>query len=327
MNSTSIPEFSGYQLIAKLEEIGFKYVGRSIGGLGVIINLFFLFVYSNKTLRNLYSFQWCHCFTNMVVCLFASLVLETIKQNTDTNTYELIIVNFIINLPFRMALTASVFSDVLRVINRYSDLIKKETFLSKLSKLANLAICFGLGVAVFLPTYIGMKIKASKSSGMSYWELNEFGTSQYFSFYVLFLFFIETLIPLIILTTLNLLSVRYYRRDRYERIRYQITITGLKKIELRFTRTVLRLNMILIVSRGLDMIIETIFRLTLIGILLVDYKTEILIRGFKQLSFCILIAVHAFESLVYLKMDQNIKRVVSELFQRNNRNLAVSIEI
>lgn len=304
---------SFYRIIKQIDKILITYIMRSIGGLGFITNLFFLYVYSNKTLKNLYVYQWCHCFTNMVVCLFVSIYFEITK---DSESYYFLIICFLITFfLLRTALNASLYSDLLRVFNRYSSLTNRKNFLSKLSKWSNLGICFGLAMSIRIPTYIGINIEKSETQEKFFWNMNDFGYSNLWIIYLLLTALIDPLILLIISTILNILSIQCYRKATLEKKRLQHSIDKTKKKELRFTKTVLIVNIIYILSRCFEMICRIIFSLTLSETVRVSSEIEILVKGVTDFSYTVLIAVHAFESLIYLKMDVNVKKVVVKIFK------------
>lgn len=306
-----------YLTTIQIDEILNNYINRLISGLGFITNLSFLFVYSNKKLKGLYSYQFCHCLCNLMVCLVGSLHSPLLKQKIDSNYYYLIFNILIDNFPLRIVLIASGYSDILRILNRYLDLTKKRNIFSHLSKLVNLVLCQGFAIIVCLPAYFGIKIVESNSNGMYFWELNEFGSTKFYIIYVLTVFLIETVIPLTLLTTLNAMSIRRYRQNTLERRRLQTTIKHIKKIEIRFTKTVLILNIILIVSRGLDMIIGVITRIIIFGEVEISRESGILFDTSRTFIFSILFFVHAFESIFYLLMDRNIKGAVTEILNCN----------
>lgn len=304
-----------YQIIEYINEILVGYGNMSIGFLGFTINIIFLFVYSNKTLKGLYSFQWCHGFANVVVCLLVGVHLGVFESKKEANYYELIIRSLIIPFSLKIALIASGFSDVLRIYNRYSDLTRKKSILSGMSKLANLAICFGLGIIFCLPLYFGIKIEQvkiekSQIEELYFWNSNEFLSSNYFVIYL-----IEPLTPLIILTILNILSVKRYHEDTRERP--QSGMTGKKKAELQFTKTVLMLNVMWILARSFEVTGWLLYCLVATETLKISPESKILIKAFRDISFSILIAAHVFEPFIYLIMDQNIKRVVLKIFKRD----------
>ena len=303
-----------YQILTQMNGVLYNYISRTICGLGFITNLFFLFVYSNKKLKGIYSYQFCHCLCNLVVCFIGSFYSPFLQQKTNAS-YFFLIFNFFVYLPLRIALIASGYSDVLRILNRYLFLKKKKIFLSELSKLKNLGCCLGFGTVLLLPVYFAIKIVKSKSKGKFYWEFNEIGLTKYFTIYLLALLLIEIVIPLVILTILNIRSIRFYQEDRLVRQRLQIMITEIRKKELRFTRTVLLLNIILIASRGLDMITTLMTRIVVVGEMEISRDSNILLDLSRTISLSILFFVHAFESFIYLKMDKNIKQLVAGFFK------------
>ena len=75
------------------------------------------------------------------------------------------------------------------------------------------------------------------------------------------------------------------------------------------------MNIILIVSRGLDIIATIITGTLSLDGIEITRESDILLIWSKTFSLCILFFVHAFESLIYLKMDKNIKQVVAGILK------------
>lgn len=109
----------------------------------------------------------------MVVCFVAIFVTELIPQKQEADYDELIFFHFIILTASRMALMASAY-----FLGLFACL--QSIFMSQLSK----GICFGFGIAVFVPVYFGIVIEESDTEGMFIWKLNEFGSSKYFIIYL-----------------------------------------------------------------------------------------------------------------------------------------------
>ena len=169
---------------------------------------------------------------------------------------------------------------------------------------------------VTLPIYFGIKIEKCETEEKYYLETNEFALSRIIYINIA-IFFVGTVIPLTLLTILNIYSIRKYRQIIIEKKRLRVNTEEISKGELRFTKTVITLNAIWIVSRCLDLIITVIYKFSVRQILQVNLESIILIEALRNFSNLIMIIVHSIEPLVYLKMDRNVRGVVWALFKWN----------
>ena len=312
-----------FQMLKKFFDSYDEYANRSIGGIGFVINFIFLFIFSKNAFNGRYNYQWCHTICNIAVCIIASIRVQLLSQKEDSTFYYLIY-SVYVSFLVRIFLIASVLSDILLIFSRFALLSNKKYFLSELSRMANLGFSFGVGISAILPFYIASKIVKSEKEGIYFWEVNEFGKSQFFLIYLLALFFFETVIPLTFLTILNILSIRQYQTIVSRRRRIIRACLKIEKAELRFTKTVLTLNIIWVISRILDMIIGILNRMVLTEIISLDSELKIVYDFLRDFIFSILYIVHAFEPLVYMIVDKQIRNVVVKILRLNKvRNIMI----
>jgi len=75
---------------------------------------------------------------------------------------------------------------------------KSNSYFAKISKKANLLICYLIGIALVLPFYFGGVLVETENENFSYWKLSQFGSSLGFKAYVLLLFLAESVMVVII---------------------------------------------------------------------------------------------------------------------------------
>jgi hypothetical protein len=183
-----------------------NYINRTFGGVGILVNLFFVILLSHRTLRNkIYDFLWCRQFTSLMACL--SIVASFGLCFDCSYDFE-----WLAYFPWHAAVTIRVFSlasfisDILLISNRYFEVCRKTTFLKRLSKKLNLFLCLMISFSFFLPLYFPVYVVKNPLNGTFKLSFNVFGASVYFKVYFLILFLIETIIPLSVFLWLNIVS-------------------------------------------------------------------------------------------------------------------------
>ena len=123
-----------------------NYVCRVVTGLGIIFNMCLLRLLLNKRLTHtMYNYLWSRAFCNMIVCLFGLVYMDFPRQIiSQLPYYRLIYQAYMITALIRTAFLASAVSDILLVLNRYFNILNKKNFLSEISKVANLLICYSI---------------------------------------------------------------------------------------------------------------------------------------------------------------------------------------
>lgn len=91
---------------------------------------------------------------------------------------------------------------------------------------------------------------------------------------------------------------------------HQVQMNDIINPELIFTKTVLILNTIWVVSRVLDMVTNMLFRLTITENVQILLDSLILIEALRNFSNLILFTAHSLESFIYFKMDNRIRGLV-----------------
>lgn len=103
-----------------------------------------------------------------------------------------------------------------------------------------------------------------------------------FKIYYVTIFLYESLILLVVLTVLNIYSVQKFRKIIRSR---EFIRNEYKTYELNFTKTVLILNFISIITRELDLICGVARRIEFFGMIEITYKTKEFII-FLQFMYC-----------------------------------------
>jgi len=153
MNFTSIASSSF--------EFKFNYINRIIGFLGVILNSLGLVIMINKTLIHpMYKFTWGRTFCNWFICFLGCGWVQTLTYGQPGGYYQKVYQMYIFGFPLRMVFFASSISDLILILNRYFVITERKVWLLKISKLANLAICYVFSICIWVPFYFAFHLEA-----------------------------------------------------------------------------------------------------------------------------------------------------------------------
>jgi len=199
------------------------------------------------------------------------------------------------------------------MLNRFLEIIRKRSFISRMPKTLILSICIFIPFSFAVPLFFSIKIVKSPDTGYYFRQISD-PYSDFVLYYGQFLFLFETIIPIIVLFILSVVSVYKFR------VRMQIHSTlsmdqaRAKKAEFRFTKMTLTLSTICIISRILDMITSLLFRMTSLNIKLFTTYDSTILHLLKSITDLILCSVKAFDGIIYLKMDKNIWKLILKTF-------------
>jgi hypothetical protein len=303
-----------YYNISEITYILLNYVNRFVSGSGFFLNLIFLRILLDRSLKNtLYNYLWTRSFTNFIVCFLGAGRMKWPDQYSKKSLYQLIYGIYISGLALRIALFASSLSDVLLVINRNSNIVKRQFFLSRISKLTNLCLCYTISACLVLPCFFPLDIVKSENDNAYYWIFNKFGSSEYFKVYLIVTFTISTLLIVILLFILNVISVTKFREIMASLTRER------RKAEIaqaRFTKFSLVLSVICLIASTLDLISGIGKILVLADPTEYTHQSIILVEFFGEFANMVLFCSHGYECLIYLIIDSNLKKCLMGFFKQ-----------
>lgn len=128
-NLSSNESYPISELVMALDQVNgivTNYASRGISIVGILVNLFNLLVLWKIRLdKKFYDCLFCRCLSNLVVCLLGSLHNEQHCMRC-LGDYKVIILQVYIYYPLsRISLMASIFCDVLLILNRFLLLFNK----------------------------------------------------------------------------------------------------------------------------------------------------------------------------------------------------------
>ncbi len=294
------------------------YLTRAFGGIGICTNLLLVIVLLHKSLAHrIYTFFWCRVVSSLIVSIFGVALLPACSCY---DAYWLILYRLLTNLGSRGALIASFICDIFLMLDRYSEITKKKNYINKMPRKLNILIALSVGFIMVLPGVFSVNIypdQVANSTTISTYstELSQFGTSSVFLAYSLALVLVENVLPVLIMIFLNAVSVSKFKRLMYTHGHLTRNQTDAKKREVRFTKMILILSSICIVSRLMDMISSMAYRVTILNPAMFSQATIDLTVFFRNLTNLCLYAVNSLDALVYFKMDTNLWKIILNFFK------------
>ncbi len=267
MNNTNSTELNIQDEWAKEgAQILASYVVRAVGGFGIVLNAFYAKILFDKSLKHkIYDFFLCRVLCNGIVCLFVAGYIQMCFE-CESYSYWFIFYEIYINANgIRVVSFASLLSDIFLILNRYLEITKKNiVFWNRMSKKCLIFLCFFLPFLATVPAYFAFKIE-KLPNGFFVKKLSSFGTSNIFNIYSIAMLIIDTISPVVLTIILNAVSIYKFRKQM--RIHHNLTSKQKKenKTEKHYSKLVIILTTVCIISRILDLATTILFRLSIIN--------------------------------------------------------------
>jgi len=296
------------------------YAIRVIGLCGTVLNtLLALLLFSRHLQHSIYNFLWARTVFNLILSLlvttYAGSCLTCEFKSNHFGAYGY----YISQVPLRVALLASLISDVLLILNRFFEIVsfRKKHLIADLSKKCIFIVCLAPPALISVPFYFSVNVVQTGNASDSFvMQLTEIGASQFFYFYNIALFFVETVAPVVALTVLNLISVYKFRKLMANKKLLTVDRGGTRHAEIKFTLMVFILTSICILAHVFDLVVVVIHRMWILEPSLSSRKPWELIVFVREYANIFLYVVHALDGLVYLKMDKNLWSLILKMFRR-----------
>ncbi len=313
MHATNITTFA--QSVSFFESI--SYLNRLIGLVGVILNVLVLIVMSNKSLLHpLYNFFRCRQFVNLIVCVLGCGWVDQLDIDIPNAYSRKFYVYYIFGVPFRTAMTSSAISDLILSLNRYYIITNRTTFLIRISKLRNLAICLLFPICIYIPYFFIYEIQSTNNENEFVLKLTDLSNSIPFRVYLVATGLFEPFISILALGFVNTLSAIYFRKNMIRKGHLLKNRTTTKRTEVAYTKTVFILSTICFVTRTIDALVAILVRLTILKIIKFSDVIESRIMFLHEVSCLLILSAHAFDIIVYIAMDSNLRRCTQDFFRQ-----------
>jgi len=214
----------------------------------------------------------------------------------------------------RIVTVASSISDVILILNRFYVITEKPVRLLEISKITNLSICLGISFFLYLPLYFTFELVSIGSDGMFVFKLNYFGQSNIFKVYAVLTLFNEIFMSVLVLGFIQVISVFKFREKMIRKSLLLRNRTEPQRADRMFTKMVFILTTICLVTRSIEAINSVIIRIVMLRIYKMTDSTKYHLMVFNDITFIVLFSAHAFDILVYLIMDPNLRMSTREFF-------------
>ena len=146
-----------------------------------------------------------------------------------------------------------------------------------------------------------------------YGAVTEFAYTNTFKIYVICIFLLETVIPIVLLAVFSLVAMAKFNQ-RVKRYQGASGLIGdaerLKREDVQFLRLILFIMAIFFTTRSVDMIAGIFLRFRAFIFDDTDYKRDAIIYLVRQLAFLLLFTAHAFNSIFYYGKNSKLKQIL-----------------
>ena len=304
------------------------YLITIVSSMGLILNLIGIKMMLSKSLKHdFYKFLLFKTTCDSLVCLFGIGYLNndclSCLSNTN-NTYGALFYQlYIIKMPVRVTLLVSALAEIyltfkrmtyLSINNQSNSNVKKTKNIPNIYIMLNI-ILFPISIAV-LP-YFAIQIKEINQTGIYFFNTTNFGKSEFYRFYALGALVAESVLPIMLLTLLNLGVLVKFKKRMKKKLRFCTnTADFIKRSEINFTKMILILTGVFIITHFLDLLGSIENRLILCFAVEFTPPLKSILNLFRQLTYLFLYIQYAFNIVIYIANDQNLLKAFRELWPK-----------
>lgn len=177
----------------------------------------------------------------------------------------------------------------------------------------------------YIPNSFAFQIRKLTDSPIEtrgYWTKTDFGRTNIFKIYIILIYLFKGILPLVMLISFNLKSLLRFKTllETIEGGNNQCNVSmisfredqnqdghmvAIKKLNTRFTRMVISLTFICILTRFFDVAVGSFFVQKIV--FSVDFINVFLEQLLLALNVFVLITAHALDGLLYYYYDENMK--------------------
>ncbi len=176
---------------------------------------------------------------------------------------------------------------------------------------------------IFLPCYSVVFVVKDPLTGVFKFTFNDFGLSVYFKVYLFVLFLLETVVPLFTQSYFNIVSTVKFKHLMARHADLTGNQVESREAEAHFTRMILLFSVITSLTRLIDLVTTTLYRISFISPSTFDQGTLELLVFSKSCSVIVINLTLAFDALVYLRMDKKIWGLIRSLTGNRVINLSL----
>ena len=299
------------------------YTITTVSAVGLILNLFMSIVLLNKDLKhNFYKYLWVKALIDVLVCIIGIGYLKSIClkcPSTNVNTFQILAYQWYMNkITMRTIFMSSSIHEIYLIVQRYL-IIKGNKIFSNIKLKFYVPLIFLVPFILTSPFFFAIEIKPKgNDDDLYFWTQTRFGRTLFFKMYSLIITLPECLLSVIILITMNIITIKAYKDRMNIKKKFNNRRLATKtKIENRFTRIMIVLTVIFSFSKTSENVMAVIIRYSAFFGIKFGVEVVAIINCVHQFTLLFLFSVHSFDVFIYVPMDQNLKKVVKKTFLRN----------
>lgn len=331
MNATNTTSFANIttnkatDAINYISDIVGYYVISVVSFIGILLNIFILFILRKKELKHdFYKYLWVKAIVDLMICIFGLVYLKSVCSdcpNTISNTYWIIFYQwYMVKVNLRTVFAVSSIHEIYMITVRYYIIRGEKKWFLNIKLKFYIPLLLFVPILLSVPSYVAVDIKPEVTGDLYYWTLSELGNSLLFKVYGAVVLLPGTLILLIVLTVMNILTIKaFYEYTKKKAVLLKEKRTLKDKQKIRFTRIMIILTVLFIISE-LCIVFTDLF-----GRLIVsfdtEYQEELLALGncLRQFGLLFVFAIHSLDLFVYVPMDKNMTKLVKTVFSKNKQ--------
>ena len=250
-----------------------------------------------------YRYLWITRFANVFVCLVGVGYMNSYCLNcieTYQNSYMLLFYKwYVINIPFRVIYFVGIASENILILTRCLIFYAKKDPLKKISLLKINIFIYLFAILTMLPLYFAFDFIPSENGYI--WQPSKFGKSFFSKVFLLGVFLIDTVIPLVTLSIVNILAMlKFYSIMKMKRL----LVAGdrsneTRRAEIRYSKKVLFLGSVYYLARVLDVSLGVYSRLLIYKNIYMTSEMKSVINLARQLSFLIVGLDCVFSGIIF----------------------------
>jgi hypothetical protein len=321
-----------FDLANQISDVIGYYIIPFVSLIGLILNMTCINVLKNLAKKNeFYKFILLKAYSDSIVCLFGIGYLNnnclTCYQHYCHNYCYMFYIGRIVRINLRTVIFASVITELILNLNRWSILYNKISFLKTIKLKYFLVVLYFSTFTFSLPSQFSIQLECTDNTTSLYTlTTTDFGDSLVFKYFLIILLLFESVLPhffMIVLSVLNIIKIKQVMaKQMFNSIKISAsnqvnqTSNKFKLKELRFTKIVLVLTIFFILVHSFDTLTALFVRLISGWSFQFDpnyYYTALFSR---QVSYFCMFLHYSIGLIIYMSMDQKIAAAIKQSFKK-----------
>ena len=278
-------------------------------------------ILKRKELKHyIYNYFLVKAIINLLICVigigYRSAYGITFPASTIGTYANIFLEKYVVRNSLKMLFGCSTFNEIYMITERYFTIKDKKKWFLRVKLKFYVPFVFLFPIFMSIIFFFSTEIKKVENKNLYTLEITELGMSIPFKLYSISVVVLINLIMLFALTIMNILTARAYMKYTNAKRNLGNRRSNSKK-EKRFSRSIIILTIIHVTTEISEVSLFFFKRTINFLNLKIDLEiTEILICA-RQIVMLLTFAAHAFDAFIYVSIDQNLKRLIKNIFRRN----------